>query len=451
MSPGVPAAFDGRTRGTLVRGVGDRPGQGRDAGAGARHVPGRDRAPADQPRSPRAGAPAGGRRAARRAGAGRERPAEILQRRGRHRRRHPGRRADEDPRTGAGRRRDAAARRGRMAGRNARRRACLDRAGVACRLYARRGTPGDPGGPRNRDPVPGHAVAARPRHRQRDCRADRRTRRPRLRCALRAQHQAAEVQRLRRLVPGRSRQRGGGRDPAPATGPAPRADDPRAAPPLGKPVLAAARLVLADRQEFPHRRRAGEQIRGPRACAGQRAPAHHRGRLEIDLAERAAQYPAGPVRRPHLVRRPERLSRARPDLRPEHGDPRAFDQCGQARQPVAGVGPRRPDVVGGAHPAGTHPDARLEGKPGTRAQEAKAAGLRLAPDQHGDRAPAQRPGGAELRPGGAADAGWWFRSPTSGGRAGSCARCPICRRRRPACQPTISSDRAGFNAALRQG
>ena len=55
------------------------------------------------------------------------------------------------------------------------------------------------------------------------------------------------------FVPRRGRQRGGGRDPAPATGPAPRVDDPRAAPPLGKPVLAAARLVLADRQELPHR------------------------------------------------------------------------------------------------------------------------------------------------------------------------------------------------------
>ena len=46
---------------------------------------------------------------------------------------------------------------------------------------------------------------------------------------------------------------------------------------------------------------------------------------------------------------------------------------------------------------GTHADARLEGNERARPEKAKAIGVRLAADQHGDRAPAQRPGGAELR------------------------------------------------------
>ena len=56
-----------------------------------------------------------------------------------------------------------------------------------------------------------------------------------------------------------------GVDPAPATGPAPGADDPRAASPFRQPVFATARLVLTDREEFAQRFRSGDQIRSARA------------------------------------------------------------------------------------------------------------------------------------------------------------------------------------------
>ena len=50
-----------------------------------------------------------------------------------------------------------------------------------------------------------------------------------------------------------------------------------------------------------NRRRAGDEIRGARAGAGECAPPDHRGRLEIGLADGDAQYAAGALSRPHLA------------------------------------------------------------------------------------------------------------------------------------------------------
>ena len=55
------------------------------------------------------------------------------------------------------------------------------------------------------------------------------------------------------------------------------------------------------------------------------------------------------------LRRPERVPRSRPDLRAEHGDPRAHHQRQQARQPVDPHRPRRGDLAGPAHRS--RPDA----------------------------------------------------------------------------------------------
>src|SRR5207247_10641965 len=59
--------------------------------------------------------------------------------------------------------------------------------------------------------------------------------------------------------------------------------------------------------------------------------------------------------------------------------------------------PRRLAVVGHAYRAGPHARARLEGKRGAATETVATAGFRLAPDQHGDRTPAQRRGAAVLR------------------------------------------------------
>ena len=210
---------------------------------------------------------------------------------------------------------------------------CFDRPRHAGRLHACRRPAGDRRGSRVGDEILRRAAAARARRRQRAHHADRGTRWPRLRRARRAYRQAAQVQRLRRLVSRGGRERGGGSHPAPATRSASRTDDPRAAAPLRQSVFAAARSVLADRQEFAQRRRSRGEIRGARSGAGQCASPHHRRRLEINLAQRASQHAACAIPRSHLVQRTQRLPRARSDLRAEHGGARARDQCQQARQP----------------------------------------------------------------------------------------------------------------------
>ncbi len=127
-------------------------------------------------------------------------------------------------------------------------------------------------------------AAAGTRGGQRHQYADRRPRWSRLRRTDGPRHQAPPLQRIRRFVPRGRRQCDRRRDPAPAIGSAPRTDDPRIAASLGQSVCAASGAVLADRQELQEPRRAGAEIRGARAGAGECPSADHRGRLEIGFA-----------------------------------------------------------------------------------------------------------------------------------------------------------------------
>jgi hypothetical protein len=90
--------------------------------------------------------------------------------------------------------------------------------------------------------------------------------------------------------------------------PAPRADDPRIAPPLRQPVRAIARAVLADRAHFAQRRGPHRQIRRRASSRSPNATSpDRRGRLAIDLAEGAAARAARALYRPRHAFRARRF------------------------------------------------------------------------------------------------------------------------------------------------
>ena len=120
------------------------------------------------------------------------------------------------------------------------------------------------------------------------------------------------------------------------------------------------------------------------------------GGWKSDLAERAAQHPAGPLSRSHFICRPNVFLEADPTFGLSHGDPRARHQCQQAWQPVAAARPRRGDVAGQADRTGTHAGDDLDRARRARAQAPAARGLWIAADHDGDRAPAQRRGAHDL-------------------------------------------------------
>ena len=195
------------------------------------------------------------RRAARRARADRDRSAEAVRRRGRDRRGDSRRRVREDSRAGAGRRRAAAARRRRLERR--------DWSGPRTRSTGRHSQAGyalASGGPvivtdlKSETRFESAGAAARSRRQQRRVSVPIAGRDGRAYGVL-----GAHTARRRRfgeydvVVPQRDRQPDRRRDPAPPGRPAPRADDPRAAPSFGQPVRAAARAVLADRAQLAQR------------------------------------------------------------------------------------------------------------------------------------------------------------------------------------------------------
>ena len=143
-----------------------------------------------------------------------------------------------------------------------------------------------------------------------------------------------------------------------------------------------------------------DQIRGARAGARQRASPDHRRRLALDLARRSAARAARALSRTRHARRARMFFSSR--IRHSRSPPRCTSLPPMPANTAACR--RRPDgstlswtVNRTEHGLALELDWKERGGPPPK--RARKQRLRLAPDRHGDRAPAQRASGAHVRSG----------------------------------------------------